>query len=40
MAEVIRDSGLAGPGERVVLTGGTLLNQPGTTDHIMVRTLE
>ena len=38
--EVIRHSGLAGPGERVVLTGGTLLNQPGTSDHILVRIVE
>ena len=38
--EVIRQSGLAGPGERVVLTGGTLLNQPGTSDHVLVRIVE
>jgi pyruvate kinase len=37
---VIRQSGLAGPGERVVLTGGTLLNQPGTSDHVLVRVVE
>jgi pyruvate kinase len=38
--DVIRRSGLAAPGERVVLTGGTLLNQPGTSDHVLVRTVE
>ena len=37
---VIRQSGLAAPGERVVLTGGTLLNQPGTSDHVLVRVVE
>jgi pyruvate kinase len=37
---VIRHSGLAAPGERVVLTGGTLLNQPGTSDHVLVRVVE
>jgi hypothetical protein len=24
----------------VVLTGGTLLNQPGTSDHVLVRIVE
>jgi pyruvate kinase len=38
--DAIRSSGLAAPGERVVLSGGTRLNQPGTTDHIVVRTIE
>jgi pyruvate kinase len=38
--EVIRRSGLAAPGERVVITGGTLLNQPGTSDHVLVRVVE
>ncbi len=38
--DVIRRSGLAAPGEQVVLTGGTLLNQPGTSDHVLVRTVE
>jgi pyruvate kinase len=38
--DVIRRSGLAAPGERVVLTGGTLLNQPGTSDHVLVRVIE
>jgi pyruvate kinase len=33
-------SGLVMSGERVVLTGGTRLNQPGATDHIVVRTVE
>ena len=38
-----RDPARAGwprPGERVVLSGGTRLNLPGTTDHIVVRTIE
>ncbi len=38
--DVIRRSGLAAPGEHVVLTGGTLLNQPGTSDHVLVRVVE
>jgi hypothetical protein len=38
--DAIRHSGLASSGERVVLSGGTRLNQPGTTDHIVVRTIE
>ena len=29
-------SGLVGPGESVVLTGGTHLNTPGATNHILV----
>jgi len=37
VVRVVRDSGLAEPGERVVVTGGTQINQPGTTDHIVVR---
>jgi pyruvate kinase len=38
--DAIRLSGLATTGERVVLSGGTRLNVPGTTDHIVVRTVE
>jgi len=38
--DAIRVSGLAAPGERVVLSGGTRLNRPGTTDHVVVRTIE
>jgi pyruvate kinase len=38
--DVIRRSGLAAPGQRVVLTGGTHLNEPGTSDHVLVRTVE
>jgi pyruvate kinase len=38
--DAIRASGLAATGERVVLCGGTRLNQPGTTDHVVVRTIE
>jgi pyruvate kinase len=40
VADAIKDSGLAEAGERVVLTGGTLLNLPGTTNHILVHTME
>jgi pyruvate kinase len=40
VAESIRLSGLAEPGDRVVITGGTRLNLPGSTDHILVRTME
>jgi pyruvate kinase len=36
----VRDTGLARAGDRIVLTGGTLLNERGTTDHIVVRTVE
>jgi pyruvate kinase len=39
MTDAIRDSGLVDPGDRVVLTGGTQLNRPGATDHIVVRTV-
>ena len=38
--DAIRASGLAEAGQRVVLSGGTSLNRPGTTDHIVVRTIE
>ncbi|HEY3764342.1 MAG TPA: pyruvate kinase [Gaiellales bacterium] len=38
--DAIRSSGLAEAGQRVVLSGGTRLNRPGTTDHIVVRTVE
>ena len=40
VAESIRLSALAEPGDRVVITGGTRLNLPGSTDHILVRTME
>ena len=40
MADAVKDSGLAAAGDRVVLTGGTLLNLPGTTNHILVHTME
>jgi pyruvate kinase len=40
VADAIKDSGLAETGDRVVLTGGTLLNLPGTTNHILVHTME
>ena len=38
--DAIRASGLATTGERVVLSGGTQQNRPGTTDHVVVRTIE
>jgi pyruvate kinase len=38
VAEAVRDSGLADPGERVVITGGTDINRPGATNHILVQT--
>jgi pyruvate kinase len=38
--DAIRASGLAATGQRVVLSGGTRLNRPGTTDHVVVRTIE
>jgi len=40
VAVAVRDSGLAVAGDRVVLTGGTRLNLPGSTNHILVHTLE
>jgi len=40
VADAVRDSGLAAAGDRVVLTGGTRLNLPGSTNHILVHTLE
>jgi len=38
--EAIAASGLAGRGDRVVLTGGRGLNRPGATDHNLVHTLD
>jgi pyruvate kinase len=40
VADAIKDSGLAAAGDRVVLTGGTRLNLPGSTNHILVHTME
>ena len=40
IADAIAASGLAERGQQVVLTGGTVLNKPGTTNHILVHTLE
>ena len=40
VAQAIADSGLAATGQRVVLTGGTRLNLPGSTNHILVHTME
>ncbi|MGZ4431138.1 MAG: pyruvate kinase [Gaiellales bacterium] len=39
VADALADSGLAVSGERVVLTGGTALNQPGATNHILVHVM-
>jgi pyruvate kinase len=39
VVEAIRASALGQRGERVVLTGGTQLNEPGTTNHILVQTI-
>ena len=33
-------SGLAAPGDRVVLAGGRRINEPGTTDHLVVLDVE
>ena len=38
--EATVQSGLVERRERIVLTGGTRLNRPGTTDHILVRVVE
>jgi pyruvate kinase len=38
--EATVQSGLVGPGERIVLTGGTHINTPGTTNHILVYEVE
>jgi pyruvate kinase len=40
VADAIKDSGLAAAGDKVVLTGGTRLNLPGSTNHILVHTME
>ena len=40
IVEAIRTSALGRSGDRVVLTGGTQLNSPGTTNHILVHTME
>jgi pyruvate kinase len=40
VADAIKDSGLAVAGDKVVLTGGTRLNLPGSTNHILVHTME
>jgi pyruvate kinase len=39
-AEALRANGLADRGDRILLTGGTALNIPGTTNHILVHTIE
>ncbi len=38
--EATVQSGLVEQHERIVLTGGTRLNQPGATDHILVHVVE
>jgi pyruvate kinase len=40
VAEAVKDSGLATTGDRIVLIGGTRLNLPGSTNHIVVHTIE
>jgi pyruvate kinase len=40
VADAVSDSGLASAGDQVVITGGTVLNLPGTADHILVHTME
>jgi pyruvate kinase len=40
IADAVADSGLAVAGDLVVITGGTVLNLPGTTNHILVHTME
>jgi pyruvate kinase len=37
--EAARDAGLAGPGDRLVITAGTTVNVPGSTNVIKVETL-
>ena len=37
--EAVRESGLADPGDRVVITAGTAVNLPGTTNVIKVDTV-
>jgi pyruvate kinase len=36
--EAARDTGLVSPGDRVVITAGTAVNVPGTTNVIKVET--
>ena len=37
--EAIARAGLAGPGDRVVITSGTRVNRPGSTNTILVQAL-
>ncbi len=37
--EAVQRSGIAGPGDRVVITSGTNVNRPGATNTILVQTL-
>jgi pyruvate kinase len=38
--DAAEQSGLAGRGDRVVLAGGRRINEPGTTDHLVVLVVE
>ena len=40
VVDAVRTSALGRAGDRVVLTGGTQLNAPGSTNHILVHTME
>jgi pyruvate kinase len=37
--EAVSRAGLAGPGDRVVITSGTRMNRPGSTNTILVQAL-
>ena len=37
--EAVSRAGLAGPGDRVVITSGTNVNRPGSTNTILVQAL-
>jgi pyruvate kinase len=38
-ADAVARAGLAGPGDRIVITSGTTVNRPGSTNTIMVHTI-
>jgi pyruvate kinase len=37
--DAVRAAGIAGPGDRVVITSGTNVNRPGATNTILVQAL-
>jgi pyruvate kinase len=37
--DAVQRAGIAGPGDRVVITSGTNVNRPGATNTILVQTL-